>query len=74
MSPPLQPFVLATEFVGYQHLDADGQIVAMLDADSRELPVAEEGEDVRVFLNVTPFYAEGGGQIGDPGTIRTASA
>ena len=56
-----------TEFVGYQHLDADGQIVAMLDADNRELPVAEEGEDVRVFLNVTPFYAEGGGQIGDHG-------
>ena len=62
-----------TEFVGYQHLDADGQIVAMLDADNRELPVAEEGEDVRVFLNVTPFYAEGGGQIGDHGTIRTAT-
>ena len=39
-----------TEFVGYQHLDADGQIVAMLDAENRELPVAEEGEDVRVFL------------------------
>ena len=56
-----------TEFVGYQHLDAEGQIVAMLDAESRELPVAEEGEDVRVFLNVTPFYAEGGGQIGDHG-------
>jgi alanyl-tRNA synthetase len=62
-----------TEFVGYQHLDADAKIVAMLDAESRELPVAEEGEDVRVFLNVTPFYAEGGGQIGDHGTIRTAT-
>ena len=62
-----------TEFVGYQHLDADGQIVAMLDAENRELPVAEEGEDVRVFLNVTPFYAEGGGQIGDHGIIRTAT-
>jgi alanyl-tRNA synthetase len=60
-----------TEFVGYQHLDADSKIVAMLDGGSRELPAAEEGEDVRVFLNVTPFYAEGGGQIGDHGTIRT---
>ncbi|MEO8423044.1 MAG: alanine--tRNA ligase [Actinomycetota bacterium] len=62
-----------TEFVGYQHLEADAKIVAMLDDASRELPVAEEGEDVRVFLNVTPFYAEGGGQIGDHGTIRTAT-
>jgi alanyl-tRNA synthetase len=60
-----------TEFVGYQHLEADAKIVAMLDGESRELPVAEEGEDVRVFLNVSPFYAEGGGQIGDHGTIRT---
>ncbi len=62
-----------TEFVGYQHLEADAKIVAMLDDASRELPVAEEGEDVRVFLNVTPFYAEGGGQIGDHGMIRTAT-
>ncbi len=62
-----------SEFVGYQHLEADGRIVAMLDAESRELPVAEEGEEVRVFLDVTPFYAEGGGQIGDHGIIRTAT-
>ncbi|MGZ5213633.1 MAG: alanine--tRNA ligase [Actinomycetota bacterium] len=60
-----------TEFVGYQHLEADAKIVAMLDDSSRELPMAEEGEVVRVFLNVTPFYAEGGGQVGDHGTIRT---
>jgi alanyl-tRNA synthetase len=62
-----------TEFVGYQRLEAAAKIVEMLDGESRELPVAEEGEDVRVFLNVTPFYAEGGGQIGDHGTIRTAT-
>ncbi len=62
-----------TEFVGYRQLEADAAIVAMLDAESRELAVAEEGEDVRVFLNVSPFYAEGGGQIGDHGTIRTAT-
>jgi len=62
-----------TEFVGYRQLDAGGEIVAMLDPESRELPVAEEGADVRIFLNVSPFYAEGGGQIGDHGTIRTAT-
>jgi alanyl-tRNA synthetase len=45
----------------------------MLDMESRELPVAEEGDEVRVFLDVTPFYAEGGGQIGDRGAIRTAT-
>src|SRR5206468_12451861 len=56
-----------------RQLDAGGEIVAMLDPESRELPVAEEGADVRIFLNVSPFYAEGGGQIGDHGTIRTAT-
>jgi len=62
-----------SEFIGYQRLEAEGRIVAMLDAESRELPVAEEGEEVRVFLDVTPFYAEGGGQVGDHGVIRTAT-
>ncbi len=62
-----------SEFVGYQRLESEGRIVALLDAESVELPVAEEGEEVRVFLDVTPFYAEGGGQVGDHGTIRTAT-
>ena len=48
-----------TTFVGYETLGSDASIVAMLDPDFRELPVAEEGQDVRVFLDRTPFYAEG---------------
>ena len=60
-------------FVGHDHLDADGTIVSLLDPEFRELQGAEEGEDVRVFLDRTPFYAEGGGQVGDRGLIRTPS-
>jgi alanyl-tRNA synthetase len=60
-------------FVGYDHLDADGAIVSLLDPEFRELEGAEEGEEVRVFLDRTPFYAEGGGQVGDRGLIRTPS-
>ena len=55
-------------FVGYEHLDADGTIVSLLDPEFRELEGAEEGEEVRVFLDRTPFYAEGGGQVGDRGS------
>ena len=62
-----------SEFVGYRQLGSDARIVTMLDAESRELPVAEEGEEVRLFLDVTPFYAESGGQIGDHGTIATST-
>ncbi|HEX6580991.1 MAG TPA: alanine--tRNA ligase [Actinomycetota bacterium] len=62
-----------TTFVGYETLESDATIVTMLDPESRELPVAEEGQDVRIFLDRTPFYAEGGGQVGDRGLIRTSS-
>src|SRR6185503_12831975 len=60
-------------FVGYDTLAADASLVSLLDPEFRELPVAEEGEEVRVFLDRTPFYAEGGGQVGDRGLIRTPS-
>ncbi len=60
-------------FVGYDHLESDGTVISLLDPEFRELSAAEEGQEVRVFLDRTPFYAEGGGQIGDRGLIRTPS-
>jgi alanyl-tRNA synthetase len=62
-----------SEFVGYDSLASDATVVALLDPEFRELPVAEEGQEVRVVLDRTPFYAEGGGQVGDRGLIRTPS-
>jgi alanyl-tRNA synthetase len=59
-----------TEFVGYASLESDGRILALL-ADEGRVDVAGEGEEVRVVLDRTPFYAESGGQIGDHGYIRT---
>jgi len=62
-----------SRFVGYDNLESDGTIVSLLDPEFREMQAAEEGQDVRVFLDRTPFYAEGGGQVGDRGLIRTPS-
>ena len=35
---------------------------------------AKEGDSVIVILNQTPFYAEGGGQVGDTGILKNSGA
>ena len=58
-------------FVGYETLEAEGRLRALLTEEGR-VPVAGEGEEVKVVLDRTPFYPESGGQIGDHGYLRTA--
>jgi alanyl-tRNA synthetase len=59
-----------TDFIGY---DAEAGMASVLSIVREGDPVdrAEEGQQIEVFLNRTPFYAESGGQVGDRGTIRT---
>jgi alanyl-tRNA synthetase len=61
-----------TDFVGYRELAAEGRVVGLVLGGSR-VEAAGEDAEVEVVLDRTPFYAEGGGQIGDAGTIRTGS-
>ena len=60
---------LATEFTGYDSIEADAEIVAIV-ADGERVARASAGEDVSVVLDRTPFYPEGGGQVGDVGWLR----
>ncbi|CAN5256474.1 alanine--tRNA ligase [soil metagenome] len=60
-----------TEFVGYERTRAEARLVGMV-GDEGRVEVAAEGRRVRVVLDRTPFYAEGGGQVGDAGSVRTA--
>ncbi|MEP6758086.1 MAG: alanine--tRNA ligase [Actinomycetota bacterium] len=60
-----------TTFVGYEQSEAEAPIALLLSDENTQLEVAEEGRAVRLFLDRTPFYAEGGGQVGDRGAIRT---
>jgi alanyl-tRNA synthetase len=61
-----------SEFTGYTELTTKTSIVA-LRKDGQPSDHATEGDEVEVFLERTPFYAESGGQIGDTGTITTVS-
>lgn len=57
-----------TNFVGYEDFCTDAKIEAIIiNGESSE--TAEQGDDVIIVLNQTPFYAESGGQIGDIGII-----
>jgi alanyl-tRNA synthetase len=62
---------LSTDFIGYESLRADAVVRRIgVAADRETLAVGEE--DV-VFLDVSPFYAEAGGQVGDTGTLSWES-
>jgi alanyl-tRNA synthetase len=57
----------AVTFVGYERLESEGILLAILKGD-RLVKEAVEGDEVEMVLDVTPFYPEGGGQVGDHGT------
>ncbi|SEP93132.1 alanyl-tRNA synthetase [Loktanella sp. DSM 29012] len=57
-----------TDFLGYETLNAEGQIAAVI-VDGA--PADTGTGAVQIVLNQTPFYAESGGQVGDAGTLKT---
>ena len=61
-----------TEFIGYEHLTSESIVSAIL-VDGIGATHAMAGDDVEIVLDRTPFYAEGGGQWADGGTITLAS-
>lgn len=66
---PLADFTAKSEFVGYNELTYEQASVIAIVEGSSMVDNAEEGSQVLVVLDRTPFYAESGGQIGDIGTI-----
>jgi alanyl-tRNA synthetase len=57
-----------TEFVGYNVLEADAEILAISDG-AVEVDKLSAGSTGYIVTNKTPFYAEMGGQVGDTGLI-----
>ncbi len=58
-----------TVFLGYDALEAEATVVAIVQG-IESISSAAEGDEVDVVLDRTPFYPEGGGQVGDRGVIE----
>ena len=56
------------EFVGYDLLEANVNLVKY-----RKITSKKDGEQYQMVFNLTPFYAEGGGQVGDKGYLEASN-
>ena len=60
----------STDFKGYDTLETAAKVLALY-KDSTPVNALNEGEQGVVVLDITPFYAESGGQIGDNGVLKS---
>ncbi|SHE31603.1 alanyl-tRNA synthetase [Ferrithrix thermotolerans DSM 19514] len=56
-----------TQFTGYDRVIDEGRVLAFL-------PVEDSSDLFELYLDRTPFYPEGGGQVGDKGSVSTETA
>ncbi|WIV11190.1 alanine--tRNA ligase [Proteiniborus sp. MB09-C3] len=60
---------IRTDFVGYTETALSSKIIAVL-KDENEVQILNSNEKGIILLDKTPFYPEGGGQVGDTGLLR----
>lgn len=63
----------ASQFSGYDHVHQQATVTALF-RNGEAVDEIHEGEEAVVVLNQTPFYGESGGQVGDRGELKNATA
>lgn len=64
---------LMSDFIGYSETSTGAQVLAII-AGGQIVEEAEEGDEIALFLDRTPFYAESGGQVADIGLITVGES
>ena len=62
-----------TKFIGYDHTQSASKILKIL-TDQGTVSQVSAGQNVKIVLDQTPFYAESGGQVGDTGALVKKNA
>jgi len=63
--------VKSSKFIGYEKLE-DTTVIADIIIDGKLSDKANQGQEIILIFDRTPFYAESGGQVGDTGLIKNA--
>jgi alanyl-tRNA synthetase len=57
------------KFIGYEREEGEGTVLAIV-KDGKVVPSVVEGDEAVIVTDVTPFYGESGGQVGDRGFLE----
>ena len=66
--------IMTTEFVGYETRETKAKIKAIVSGLDEFNHADSESGEITIMLDKTPFYGEGGGQVGDKGILKTETA
>ena len=61
-----------TIFLGYEKTESESKLLYILHKSKIVTHVEKEEKDIILIFDKTPFYAEGGGQVGDTGNLYTS--